>query len=397
MANSIDSVHSSDEIENPQRRQLLASAAALGVAPWLLSSLANTTAQAATPSSIPQTRKLGAVDVFPIGLGCQWKPGRSETVVQDYFGTPIDQAAAIRLIRQAVDQGVTLIDTGEVYGPFTSENIVGEALRGVRDKVVIESKFGFNVDPETGKLSAGLNSRPEHIKRAVEGSLRRLQTDRIDILYQHRVDPRVPIEDVAGAVKDLIAEGKVVHFGLSEPGVQTIRRAHAITPLAVIQNEYSMVWRGSETDVIPVCEELGIGFVSWAPLGYGFLTGTISKDSSFGDNPEHDFRAGVPRMGKEALGANMALVELVRGWAQRKEVKPAQLALAWLLAQKPFIVPIPGTTKSAHLDENIEAAAMAFTQAEMSELNAAVAAVRIEGARLPPPVLAMSGVEAPEA
>ncbi len=330
-----------------------------------------------------------------MGLGCQWKPDPVHGTVQDYFNSSIDRPAAVALIRRAVGQGVTLIDTAEVYGPFISEEVVGEALQGLREQVVVESKFGFNVDLATGKLGEGLNSRPEHIKRSVEGSLRRLRTDRIDLLYQHRVDPQVPIEDVAGAVKDLVAEGKVLHFGLSEPGLETIRRAHTVLPLAAIQNEYSMVWRGPESDVLPLCEELGIGFVSWAPLGYGFLTGTITAESRFGDDPEQDFRAGVPRMAPDALAANMALVDVVRTWAQRKEVKPAQLALAWLLAQKPFIVPIPGTTKTAHLDENIAAAAVTLTEEELRDLNAAVAAVKIEGARLPPPVLAISGVEAP--
>ncbi|RWO91387.1 MAG: aldo/keto reductase [Mesorhizobium sp.] len=386
---------SPSNIDNPQRRQFLASAAFLGVAPWLLSSLGEAAAKTASPQPASQRRKLGALEVFSVGLGCQWKPGPDDGTAQDYFGSPIDRFAAVALIRRAVDQGVTLIDTAEVYGPFISEEIVGDALQGLRETVVLESKFGFNVDLETGKIGEGLNSRPEHIKRAVEGSLRRLRTDRIDVLYQHRVDPRVPIEDVAGAVKDLVAEGKVLHFGLSEPGLETIRRAHAILPLAAIQNEYSMVWRGPEADVLPLCEELGIGFVSWAPLGYGFLTGTITAETRFGDDPERDFRAWVPRMAEDALAANMALVDVVRTWAQRKEVKPAQLALAWLLAQKPFIVPIPGTTKAAHLDENIAAAAITFTEDELHQLNADVAAVKIEGARLPAPVLAMSGVEAP--
>jgi aryl-alcohol dehydrogenase-like predicted oxidoreductase len=386
---------SPSDIESPQRRRFLASAAALGVAPWLLSSLGEATAQTGSRQSGHQRRKLGALEVFPVGLGCQWKPGPADGTVQDYFASSVDRATAVALIRRAVDQGVTLIDTAEVYGPFISEEIVGEALQGLRQRVVLESKFGFNVDLGTGKLGEGLNSRPEHIKRSVEGSLGRLRTDRIDLLYQHRVDPQVPIEEVAGAVKDLVAEGKVLHFGLSEPGLETIRRAHTVLPLAAIQNEYSMVWRGPESDVLPLCEELGIGFVSWAPLGYGFLTGTITAESRFGDNPEQDFRAGVPRMAPDALTANMALVDLVRTWAQRKQVKPAQLALAWLLAQKPFIVPIPGTTNPAHLDENIAAAGITFTEEELRSLNAAVAAVKIEGARLPPPVLAMSGVEAP--
>jgi len=395
MTKSLPGNQSPSDIENPHRRQFLASAAVLGVAPWLLSSLSEATAQTRNPQPAGERRRLGALEVFSVGLGCQWKPGPADGKVQDYFGSSLDRTAAVGLIRRAVDQGVTLIDMAEVYGPFISEEIVGEALQGLRERVVLESKFGFNVDLETGKIGEGLNSRPEHIKRAVEGSLRRLRTDRIDLLYQHRVDPQVPIEDVAGAVKELVAEGKVLHFGLSEPGLETIRRAHAVLPLAAIQNEYSMVWRGPESDVLPLCEELGIGFVSWAPLGYGFLTGTITAESRFGENPEQDFRAGVPRMAPDALAANMALIDVVQTWAQRKEVKPAQLALAWLLAQKPFIVPIPGTTKTAHLDENIAAAAITFTEEELRDLNTAVAAVKTEGARLPPPILAMSGVEAP--
>ena len=380
-------------MENPRRRQFLAAAAILGASPLLLSTVGGTVAQTAGPTS--GSRKLGVIEVFPVGLGCQWKPGPSEGVAQDYFGAPIDRAAAVGLIQRAIDQGVTLIDTAEVYGPFISEEIVGEALKSQRDKVILSSKFGFNVNPQTGALGEGLISRPEHIKVAVEGSLRRLGTDRIDLLYQHRVDPQVPIEDVAGAVKDLVAEGKVLNFGLSEPGVVTILRAHAELPLAAVQNEYSMAWRGPEADVMPVCEELGIGLVAWAPLAYGLLGGAITAESRFGDDPNKDFRAFVPRMAPDALAANMALVEVVQAFSNRKQVKPAQLALAWLLAQKPFVVPIPGTTKAAHLDENIQAAAVTFTAEELGELNAALDAVKIEGARLPPPVLAMSNVEAP--
>jgi len=387
--------HPDSNLESPLRRELLVSAAVLGVAPWLLSSESQATLQAAIPKPASGRRKLGAIETFPIGLGCQWRAGASKDSAQDYFGTPIDRSAAVALIRRAVDNGVTLIDTAEAYGPFLSEEIVGEALEGLRDNVVLGSKFGFNVDFESGKMGEGLNSRPKHIKRVVELSLRRLRTDRIDLLYQHRVDPQVPIEDVAGAVKDLVVEGKVIHFGLSEPGLNTIRRAHAILPLAAIQNEYSMVWRGPEEGVLDLCEELGIGFVCWAPLGYGFLTGTITAETRFGNDAEKDFRAGVPRLAPNALETNMALVNVVRRWALRKEVTPAQMALAWLLAQRPFIVPIPGTTKTAHLDENISAAAITFSDAERRELNEAIAAIRIEGARLPPAILSMSEVEAP--
>jgi aryl-alcohol dehydrogenase-like predicted oxidoreductase len=295
------------------------------------------------------------------------------------------------LIRGAVDRGATLIDTAEAYGPFLSEEVVGEALKGIRDKVVLETKFGFDIDPQTRKRR-GFNSRPENIKQTVEAQLRRLRTDRIDLLYQHRVDPQVPIEDVAGAVKDLIAQGKVLQFGLSEPGVQTIRRAHAVQPLAAIQNEYSMLYRGPEAQVLPLCEELGIGFVCWSPMGMGFLAGKVSATTRFS---QQDFRAAVPRFAPDALPANLALVDVVRTWGQRKNASPAQIALAWLLAQKPWIVPIPGTTSEAHLEENLRAADIVFTPQELKELNSAVASITIRGARLPPAVLAATGVEAP--
>ena len=402
MSNNDRQVPSDRQPHGLARRQLLATAASLGIAPWLLSacaSQADTTANVAGNSAAlqpgaGQRRKLGALDVFPVGLGCQWRPGATPGVVVDSYSSQFDRPAAVRLVRRAVDLGVTLIDTAEAYGPFLSEEIVGEALQGVRDKVVLETKFGFDIDPKTGQRAGGLNSRPEHIRQVVEAQLRRLRTDRIDVLIQHRVDPQVPIEDVAGTVKDLMAEGKVLHYGLSEPGVQTIRRAHAVLPLTVIQNEYSMLWRGPETQVLPICEELGIGFVCWSPLGMGFLAGTVRADSRFASAPVLDFRALVPRFAPEVLPANMALVNLVRIWAQRKNATPAQLALAWLLAQKPWIVPIPGTTNMAHMEENLGAASIAFTADELKQLNAEVVAVNIQGARLPPTVLQMSGVEA---
>ena len=392
---------------------MLATAAALGVAPWLLSACAkpsssstsaaaapgqatgtgNTATSGVLPSS--QRRKLGALEVSSIGLGCQWVPAAVEGSVSDFYSNTIDRKTAINLIRTAVDSGVTLFDTAEAYGPFISEEIVGEALRGVRDQVVIETKYGFSFDPQVAQARGGRDSRPEHIKQVVEGMLKRLRTDRIDLLYQHRVDPQVPIEDVAGAIKDLIAEGKVLNYGLSEPGIQTIRRAHAVHPLAAIQNEYSMLWRGPEMEVLPVCEELGIGFVPWSPLGAGFLTGTITAETRFVPDGSREFRATVSRFAPANLRANMALVDVVKAWAQRKNATPAQLALAWLLAQKPWIVPIPGTTKIAHLKENLGAAAITFTGAELRDLNAAVAAVHIQGDRLPAGILQMSGVEAP--
>lgn len=390
-----------------QRRQLLATAATLGIAPWLLSACASQTAATATATATVtggaatrqlaagQRRKLGSLEVFPVGLGCQWRPGATPGVVVDSYSSQFDRPAAVRLIQRAVDLGVNFIDTAEVYGPFLSEEIVGEALQGIRNKIVLETKFGMDLDQKTGKRLGGLNSRPAHIKQVVEAQLRRLRTDRIDVLIQHRVDPAVPIEDVAGAVKDLIAEGKVLHFGLCEAGVQTIRRAHAVQPLTVIQNEHSMLWRGSEAQVLPICEELGIGFVCWSPLGMGFLAGTVNSNSRFVKEPVLDFRALVPRFAPEALPANMALVNVVRTWAQRKNATPAQLSLAWLLAQKPWIVPIPGTTNMAHMEENLGAAAISFTADELKQLNADVVAVNIQGARLPPAVMQMSGVEAP--
>jgi aryl-alcohol dehydrogenase-like predicted oxidoreductase len=314
-------------------------------------------------------------------------------VVNDLYASSTNRQGAVALIRRAVDLGVTLFDTAEVYGPFMSEEILGEALQGrTRDRVVVSTKFGFDIDPVTGERRGGPNSRPDHIRRVVEDQLRRLRTDRIDLLYQHRVDPQVPIEDVAGTIKDLVTQGKVAHYGLSEPGLQTIRRAHAVHSVAVIQNEYSMLWRGPEAEVLPLCEELGIGFVPWSPLGMGFLAGTITAASRF-EKP--DFRATVPRFAPDALPTNMALVALVKNWAARKNVSPAQLALAWLLAQKPWIVPIPGTTNPAHLEENVAAASITFSSAELMELNTALAAIPVRGARLSPPVLAATGVEAP--
>jgi aryl-alcohol dehydrogenase-like predicted oxidoreductase len=368
---------------------------ALGAGAPALAQTATAHAEATPPprtATDPDRRQLGPFEVFPIGLGVQWHPGRRPDGVNDLYASSTDRSAGIALIRRAVDLGVTLIDTAEAYGPFMSEELVGEALQGIRDQVVLCTKFGFDIDPETGERRGGTNSRPEHIRTAVEGMLRRLQTDRIDLLYQHRVDPEVPIEDVAGTVKDLVAQGKVLHWGLSEPGLQTVRRAHAEHPVAVIQNEYSMLWRGPEAQVLPLCEELGIGFVPWSPLGMGFLTGAISARTCFS---EDDFRSNVPRFAPEALPANMELVRLVQTWARRKGVTPAQLALAWLTAQKPWIVPIPGTTNMAHLEGNVAAAAVSFSAAELQQLNADLSAITIRGERLPPAVLAATGVEAP--
>jgi aryl-alcohol dehydrogenase-like predicted oxidoreductase len=286
----------------------------------------------------------------------------------------------ISLIRTAVERGVTFFDTAEVYGPFTNEELVGEALAPVRDKVAIATKFGFKPDPNGGPRWSGLDSRPEHIKQVAEASLKRLKTGVIDLFYQHRVDPNVPIEDVAGAVKDLIQQGKVKHFGLSEAGVQTIRRAHAVQPVTALQSEYSLWWREPEAEVIPTLEELGIGFVPFSPLGKGFLTGTINQDTKF---DKTDFRNIVPRFTTEARKANQAMVDLLGKFAEQKKATPAQIALAWLLAQKPWIVPIPGTTKLHRLEENIGAAAVELTPEDLRQLEAAASNIAVQGARYP--------------
>lgn len=330
-------------------------------------------------------RKLGKLEVSSIGLGCMQMGG-------PVYGEPAERAAMIALARGAVDLGVTFFDTAEAYGPFTSEDILGEALQGVREKVVLATKFGWSIDQATGQRLPGLNSKPEHIPLVVEGMLKRLRTDRIDLLYQHRVDPQVPIEDVAGAVKDLIKAGKVLHFGLSEAGVKTIRRAHAVQPIAAVQSEYSLFWRGPEDELLPTLEELGIGFVPFSPLGAGFLTGKIDQTTKF---EKGDFRNVVPRFSPEARKANLALVDIVKGVAERKGFTPAQIALAWVLAQKPWIVPIPGTSKLKNLESNVGAARVSFSPDELRDLNVAAAAVKIEGDRLPKGALDMTGVEAP--
>jgi aryl-alcohol dehydrogenase-like predicted oxidoreductase len=304
------------------------------------------------------------------------------------YGPPADKAEMIKLIRGAHDRGVTFFDTAEAYGPFVNEELVGEALAPIRDQVVIGTKFGFDIDLESGRRSGGTNSRPEHIKAVADDSLRRLKTDRIDIFYQHRVDPAVPIEDVAGAIKDLVAAGKVKHYGLSEAGIATIRRAHAVHPLAAVQSEYSLFWRGPETELLAVLEELGVGFVPFSPLGAGFLTGKIDENTKFDPT---DFRNMVPRFSPEARKANMALVEIVKAVADRKGATPAQVALAWLLAQKPWIVPIPGTTKLHRLEENLGAIGLDFTAEDLSEIAAGLTKIEIQGERLPEAALKMVG------
>ncbi|HLW87888.1 MAG TPA: aldo/keto reductase [Terriglobales bacterium] len=320
-----------------------------------------------------QKRKLGKsnLEVSAIGLGCM---GMSFG-----YGPPADKAEMISLIRSAVERGVTFFDTAEVYGPFTNEELVGEALAPFRERVVIATKFGFKLDPVTGK-QVGLDSRPEHIKEVAEASLQRLKTDVIDLFYQHRVDADVPIEDTAGAVKDLIQQGKVKHFGLSEAGVGTIRRAHKVQPVAALQSEYSLWWREPEAEVIPVLEELGIGLVPFSPLGKGFLTGKINQDTQF---EKTDFRNIVPRFTPENRKTNQALVDLIGRFAQQKKATPAQIALAWLLAQKPWIVPIPGTTKLHRLEENIGAVAVELTREDLRQLEAAASKIPLQGARYP--------------
>jgi aryl-alcohol dehydrogenase-like predicted oxidoreductase len=320
------------------------------------------------------------LEVSALGLGCM-----SMSAV---YGPPASKADMITLLRKAVDLGVTLFDTAESYGPFVNEDLLGEALEPVRDRVVIATKFGFDIDPATGKRSGRLNSRPEHIRAVADASLRRLRTDRIDLFYQHRVDPDVPIEEVAGALRELILEGKLRHYGLSEASVQTIRRAHAVHPVTAVQSEYSLWYRGPEHELLPALEQLGIGFVPFSPLGAGFLTGAIGIDTRFDTT---DFRNAVPRFAPQARAANLALIELIRAFAARKGATPAQIALAWLLARKPWIVPIPGTTKLHRLEENLGAVHIALSEADVEELGAAAARIPVMGERLPQAVLAMTG------
>jgi aryl-alcohol dehydrogenase-like predicted oxidoreductase len=328
-----------------------------------------------------QKRILGksGMEVSAIGFGCMGMTG--------VYNAPADRQNMISLVRAAVDRGVTFFDTAEAYGPFANEELVGEALAPVRDEVVIATKFGFDIAPD-GTRSGGTNSRPEHIREVAEASLRRLKSDAIDLFYQHRVDPAVPIEDVAGAVKKLIEQGKVKHFGLSEASAATIRRAHAVQPVTAVQSEYSLWWREQEQEVLPACEELGIGFVPFSPLGAGFLTGKIDEHTSFESS---DFRNMVPRFTPEARKANLAFVDLLRSVAERKKATPAQIALAWLLAQKPWIVPIPGTTKLHRLEENIGAAAIELTAEDLGEIERGAAGIEMQGARLPGALLNMVG------
>ena len=327
-----------------------------------------------------QQRKLGNLEVSALGLGCM---GMSHG-----YGPAKDKAEMISLLRSAVEKGVTFFDTAEVYGPFTNEELVGEGLAPFRDRVVIATKFGFKPDPDDPSKWNGLDSRPEHIREVAEASLKRLQIETIDLLYQHRVDPNVPIEDVAGAVGDLIREGKVRHFGLSEAGVQTIRRAHAVQPVAALQSEYSLWTRGPEEEVLPALEELGIGFVPFSPLGRGFLTGKIDEDTTFSSS---DMRNRLPRFTQEARKANQALIDVVKSIGEQKNATPAQIALAWLLAQKPWIVPIPGTTKLNRLEENVGAAEVELTPEDLRDINSAASKITVQGERYPESMERMTG------
>jgi len=333
-----------------------------------------------------QKRQLGksGLEVSAIGLGCMG--------ISFSYATKLSKDEGIALVRAAVEKGVTFFDTAEVYGPFENEEVVGAALRPFRDSVVIATKFGFDIHPVTGQ-NRGVSSRPAGMRQAVEGSLRRLGIETIDLLYQHRVDPNVPIEDVAGTVKELIAEGKARHFGMSEPGVQTLRRAHAVQPVAALQNEYSLWTRGPETNgILKACDELGIGFVPYSPLGKGFLTGAMNKDTKLG---EGDFRKTVPRFAPEAMAKNQALIELLKRVATEKGATPAQIALAWLLAQRPYIAPIPGTTKLARLEENIAAADIRLTRHDLAAIEDAASRIEVAGERYAPTQLAMVGRDAP--
>jgi len=328
-----------------------------------------------------QKRTLGKnLEVSALGLGCM--------SMTSAYGPAADKGEMIKMLRAAHDLGVTHFDTAEAYGPFSNEELVGEALEPIREKVTIATKFGFDIDLETGQRRGGTNSRPEHVKAVADASLKRLRTDHIDLFYQHRVDPAVPIEEVAGAVKELIAAGKVKHFGMSEAAVQTIRKAHAIQPVTAVQSEYSLFYRGPETELLPALEELGIGFVPFSPLGAGFLTGKIDENTKFDPT---DFRNMVPRFSPEARKANMAVVDLVKSVANRKGATPAQVALAWLLAQKPWIVPIPGTTKLHRLEENLGAFNVELTEADLKEIDDTSSSLRLEGARLPEAMLKMTG------
>ena len=370
------------------RREFLLSGASLAAASLLSTNIQASTSEQKkrTTSTSPNTRKLGKLQVSSIGLGVQNMSRKYDTSVPN-------RQEMHQVIRSAYEEGVTFFDAAEAYGPFEVERILGESVKPFRDNIVIATKFGWNIDQQTGARLPGLNSRPDHIKAVVEGMLSRLQTDRIDLLYQHRVDPAVPIEEVAGAVADLMKEGKVLHWGLSEMGINTLKRAHATLPVSAVQSEYSMLWRGPEKSVLPLCEKLGIGFVPWSPLGVQFLTGWIDENTRFAQG---DFRATESRFNPENLAHNMSLVKLLMQWSERKNATPAQIALAWLLHQKPWIVPIPGTTSLVHMQQNTASRDLSYSTAELRELNDSLASITIQGQRLPDFVQVFSNVEAPE-
>jgi aryl-alcohol dehydrogenase-like predicted oxidoreductase len=371
------------------RRKLLQSGLALTGSSLLASNVfANSDSYKSNDinTKVPSRRKLGGrLEVSTVGLGVQ-------NMHRTYQTTIPSRPEMIKIIRKAYESGITLFDTAEAYGPWECERILGEAIAPFRDKVVIETKFGWNIDQASGKRLPGHNSKPKQIRMVVEAMLKRLRTDRIDLLFQHRVDPAVPIEDVVGVIQDLIKQGKVLHYGLSEPGLQTVRRAHAIHPVTAIQNEYSLLWRGAEKEVLPLCEELGIGFVCWSPLGVGFLTGAIDENTRFATG---DIRGIEERFAPENLPNNLALVKLLKTWSERKGATPAQLSLAWLAAQKPWIVTIPGTTQISHLEENIASADVKFSADELKQFNQELDGITIKGLRLPQTVLNFSNVEAP--
>ncbi len=375
---------------NQSKRDLLKTGGltvlALSLGGTAVSAVANTAKsnKVSSQDKIPSQRKLGNLTVSSLGLGCQG-------LGQNMYGVPQpSREQAVRLVRQAFDHGVTFFDTAEAYGPFESERVMGEGIKSFRDQIVLATKFGWDIDQQTGKRTGGLNSHPEHIKQVVDGMLKRLQTDRIDLLYQHRVDPNVPIEEVAGAIQDLMKQGKVLNWGLSEAGEKTIRKAHAIQPLTAVQSEYSLFFRGREKDVIPVCEELGIGFVPWSPLAMGALAGYVDENSRFEADPSKDLRGIIPRFTPEAMQQNVKLIQLVQKWAKRKLCTPAQLSLTWLMAQKAFIAPIPGTSKARHLLDNLGADDVKFTAEELAQFRQELEAIEIVGLRLPEAILNFS-------
>ncbi|MBN6074205.1 aldo/keto reductase [Aggregatibacter actinomycetemcomitans] len=373
---------------NQSKRNLLKTggltALALGLGGAAMAKQAVKNSPISANDKLPGQRKLGNLTVSSIGLGCQ-------ELGQNMYGVPQpSREQGVRIICQAFDHGVIFFDTAEAYGPFKSERVVGEGLKGIRDHVVLATKFGWDIDQQTGQRTGKLNSRPDHIKRVVDAMLQRLQTDRIDLLYQHRVDPNVPIEDVAGAIQDLMKQGKVLNWGLSEAGEQTIRKAHAIQPLTAVQSEYSLFFRGREKDVIPVCEDLGIGFVPWSPLAMGALGGYVDENSRFEADPSKDLRGIIPRFTPENMQHNVELLQLVKRWANQKLCTPAQFSLAWLMAQKAFIVPIPGTTKGYHLMDNLGADAVKFTAEELAQFRKELDAIEIAGLRLPEAILNFS-------